>query len=355
MQYNRQKAMEYAEKYYYDGNSEYINFDKQTNNNYTDCANFASQCIHAGGMNHTNIWKPYTTAWKGANSLRRFVASDNKCRSDADASRLEPGDLVFRLEPKTANKSSKPLRQARHVAVVREVQENTIYVYQHGQKQWKARDYGTYAKGVWKAGREDTLFYHIEKVSTSDLPRSSGYSDRYGTRTLKIRSTGNFVRNMQDDLNKLGYNLGNADGIFGVNTEKAVKNFQKEYGLKADGLFGRMSKEKLYSLIFNTKNNENKEIKEADKMNKKENKELKAYNTAIIMLENGMLNIRKEPDVRSEVVTKLYPFQIVSAIDVNDKWCVVYVLNGEMIGYAMKKFVKIVSNSEDFLSTAKEW
>lgn len=64
MQYNRQKAMEYAEKYYYDGNSEYINFDKQTNNNYTDCANFASQCIHAGGMNHTNTWKPYTTAWK---------------------------------------------------------------------------------------------------------------------------------------------------------------------------------------------------------------------------------------------------------------------------------------------------
>lgn len=297
---------------------------------------------------------------EGANSLRRFVASDNKCRSDADASRLEPGDLVFRLEPKTANKSSKPLRQARHVAVVREVQENTIYVYQHGQKQWKARDYGAYAKGIWKAGKEDTLFYHIENVSTSYLPQSSGYSDRYGTRTLKIGSNGNYVRNMQNDLNILGYSAGNADGIFGTNTEKAVKQFQKERGLEDDGLFGRMSKEKLYLLMIDTKNNknknnENKEITEADKMNKKDNKELKAYNTAIIMLENGMLNIRKKPDGRSAVVTKLYPFQIVSAMDVNDKWCAVYVLNGDMIGYAMKKFVKIVSNVEDFLSKAREW
>lgn len=39
MGYNRLKVMEYAEKYYYDGNSEYINFDKQTDNDYTDCAN----------------------------------------------------------------------------------------------------------------------------------------------------------------------------------------------------------------------------------------------------------------------------------------------------------------------------
>ena len=39
----------------------------------------------------------------------------------------------------------------------------------------------------------------------------------------------------------LGYSCGSSgvDGDFGSGTEKAVKNFQKEHGLTADGIVGK--------------------------------------------------------------------------------------------------------------------
>ncbi|MFB2935750.1 peptidoglycan-binding protein [Aerosakkonemataceae cyanobacterium BLCC-F154] len=42
---------------------------------------------------------------------------------------------------------------------------------------------------------------------------------------------------LQDILNCLGYSLV-ADGIFGANTEAAVKKFQKDYGLMVDSIVG---------------------------------------------------------------------------------------------------------------------
>src|SRR5690606_17297969 len=44
---------------------------------------------------------------------------------------------------------------------------------------------------------------------------------------------------LQKRLNELGYNCGKADGIFGANTESAVKKFQKAKGLSVDGIVGQ--------------------------------------------------------------------------------------------------------------------
>lgn len=51
---------------------------------------------------------------------------------------------------------------------------------------------------------------------------------------------GNAVKTLQEKLIKLGYDLGSygADGSFGGATEKAVKKFQKDHGLKQDGIVG---------------------------------------------------------------------------------------------------------------------
>ena len=49
---------------------------------------------------------------------------------------------------------------------------------------------------------------------------------------------GDSVEALQILLNSLGYNCGKADGIFGANTEKAVKAFQKALKLTADGIVG---------------------------------------------------------------------------------------------------------------------
>ena len=58
--------------------------------------------------------------------------------------------------------------------------------------------------------------------------------------TIKRGSTGPYVTECQEDLLKLGYDVGptGADGKFGKNTEAAVKEFQKDQGLTADGIVG---------------------------------------------------------------------------------------------------------------------
>lgn len=61
------------------------------------------------------------------------------------------------------------------------------------------------------------------------------------TRILKLKSPnmrGEDVRWAQARLNALGYNCGTPDGIFGPNTDKAVKAFQRANGLSQDGDIG---------------------------------------------------------------------------------------------------------------------
>jgi len=59
------------------------------------------------------------------------------------------------------------------------------------------------------------------------------------TRILKYGGRGEDVKNLQKLLSL------NADGIFGIQTERAVKNFQKENGLIADGIVGQKTIAKL--------------------------------------------------------------------------------------------------------------
>ena len=55
------------------------------------------------------------------------------------------------------------------------------------------------------------------------------------------------MREMQEALMERGYDLGKwgADGIFGKQTLKAVKAFQGDCGIKADGIVGRITYGKL--------------------------------------------------------------------------------------------------------------
>ncbi|MEW9097031.1 MAG: M14 family metallopeptidase [Clostridiaceae bacterium] len=57
-------------------------------------------------------------------------------------------------------------------------------------------------------------------------------------RTLKRGSRGTDVMEIQGLLKKLGYDPGPIDGIYGAQTENAVKEFQRNNGLVADGIIG---------------------------------------------------------------------------------------------------------------------
>ncbi|MEM1486095.1 spore cortex-lytic enzyme [Oscillospiraceae bacterium PP1C4] len=65
---------------------------------------------------------------------------------------------------------------------------------------------------------------HIESTSTNVLSKSG--------------SRGDEVRQIQQKLKEWGYYQGGVDGIFGVETKKAVMSFQKKNGLTADGVAG---------------------------------------------------------------------------------------------------------------------
>jgi N-acetylmuramoyl-L-alanine amidase len=49
---------------------------------------------------------------------------------------------------------------------------------------------------------------------------------------------GDDVSNLQDRLIQMGFNCGKVDGVFGSNTEQAVKDFQKSVGITVDGRCG---------------------------------------------------------------------------------------------------------------------
>ncbi len=63
---------------------------------------------------------------------------------------------------------------------------------------------------------------------------------------LKVGDRGDEVRAMQQTLVALNY-LKSADGIYGINTYNAVRNFQSRNGLTSDGIAGKMTLTRLYS------------------------------------------------------------------------------------------------------------
>lgn len=82
-------------------------------------------------------------------------------------------------------------------------------------------------------------------VMTLVMVASSAFAASY--KTLRYRDQGDSVKTMQEALVALGYSTGGTDGKFGPTTEKAVRQFQKDNGLTADGLAGNATLTLLYS------------------------------------------------------------------------------------------------------------
>ena len=89
--------------------------------------------------------------------------------------------------------------------------------------------------GVWKGGK-----------AAAPAPSASWTLSRLLKRT-KPMMKGEDVRAAQKALLARGYSCGSsgADGQFGAGTKDAVMRFQKAHGLKADGIIGKDTCEKL--------------------------------------------------------------------------------------------------------------
>jgi hypothetical protein len=101
--YNRQAAVEYAERYWLEPNPEYAYFD-------VDCTNFISQCVHAGGLpmafgdrahgwwyrGYFNGQEQWSFSWAVANSFNLYLASQKDISTiiRPQARDLELGDVI---------------------------------------------------------------------------------------------------------------------------------------------------------------------------------------------------------------------------------------------------------------------
>lgn len=70
--------------------------------------------------------------------------------------------------------------------------------------------------------------------------------------TLSMGARGEAVKELQQALIEKGYDIGEADGIFGIKTKTALMEYQKANGLKVDGIAGP---ETLSSLKINAPSN----------------------------------------------------------------------------------------------------
>lgn len=100
--YNRILAIKYAEKWAYNRNSEYYNFDDIGG----DCTNFISQCIFAGSQimnyNTNNGWyyingNKKSPSWTGVKFLYKFLVN-NKCvgpfGEKTEINNIQVGDII---------------------------------------------------------------------------------------------------------------------------------------------------------------------------------------------------------------------------------------------------------------------
>ena len=94
------------------------------------------------------------------------------------------------------------------------------------------------------SARNSVVWTYVEPASLS--PTWVHFDRRFGTPAcssggyplIRRGSRGNYVCIAQDDLNTLGYKTGGLDGVFGAQTESAVRRYQTSRGLTSDGIIG---------------------------------------------------------------------------------------------------------------------
>lgn len=97
-------------------------------------------------------------------------------------------------------------------------------------------------------GHTAVVLSNGSKASSTTSSTTSTKEYEFGSRILKNGMKGSDVKELQERLNKLGYNCGKADSEFGDNTEKAVKKFQTAKKLEVDGIVGDETFEALKKL-----------------------------------------------------------------------------------------------------------
>ena len=264
--YSGTSADNYASNWYNSYNPNYPNYSSDFGGG-GDCANFVSQCIHAGGIPMKTTggdsdradyhWCASQTtasqAWRGAGSLRRHIKygtvgqrwNFTSLAADEYLS-LRKGDIVFKLKDGYTNRND----DVTHVGIVDRVEPGKIYTYEHSPQ----------AHRVWPYTTAQTIMYQLHscEVTSGGSGGGTGGSSSYGTWEAKYGNntfvnsssySGNVYR-VQRDLNRWGVSPALVeDGKWGAKSSAATRQFQSANGLSVDGLCGPNTKSKLFNVI----------------------------------------------------------------------------------------------------------
>ena len=157
--YNRQKVLEYAQKWAYDRNPQYYNFDSVGG----DCTSFASQCIFAGSnvMNYSKLNGWYyingnnkSPSWSGVELLYNFLTKNKMSGpfgKEVSQDEIEIGDIAqLSFDGNTFG----------HTLVIVKIENkfniNQIFISSH--------KFDSFNKRISEYNYEKIRFVHIEKV-----------------------------------------------------------------------------------------------------------------------------------------------------------------------------------------------
>lgn len=160
------------------------------------------------------------------------------------------------------------------------------------------RDYKSFWYGQSQAKR--TTFGGSKPITT--VPTPSKPIVQENPTQLAFGAIGEATKQLQEDLNSLGFDCGDADGIFGTKTKEQVIEFQRKYGLEDDGVAGPLTLAKIKS-VKNTSVNTN-------------------TITTKVKVTATLLNIRSGPSIKHQIIGRLPRNAIVEIKDKAGNWAV---------------------------------
>ena len=154
----------------------------------------------------------------------------------------QPGDQIF-FSYAAGEYSHTGIVESVANGIVNTIEGNTSDMVARRSYQLSSGSIVGYGRPNWDLVAESSAddFNNVSDAPAETQPayETSGYA----VGIYRKGSKGIAVRELQEKLQKLGYDLGRwgADGDFGSDTYKVVVQFQKDHGLDADGEIGPMT------------------------------------------------------------------------------------------------------------------